>query len=166
MTDRFRIRPATVLDAALLAALHRASCTANWDEAWSQRSFADVTALPGGLGLIAESLDAPLGFALGRRAADEAEVLLIATHPSERRHGVARGLLQDLMRRLADAGARRVFLEVAEPNAAALGLYRQAGFRSVGRRPNYYRARAGASGPAAVDAVLLSRDLTDISTAP
>ena len=163
MTDRPRIRAASVMDAALLAALHQASCTAAWDEAWSPRSFAEIAALPDTLGLVAESSDAPLGFALGRRVADEAELLLIATHPAQRRRGIARDLLRGLLQRLAGAGARRLFLEVAEPNAAALGLYRRAGFQTVGRRPNYYRTHAGASVPSAVDALLLSRDLTDFS---
>ena len=37
---------------------------------------------------------------------------------------------------------RAVFLEVDETNRPALRLYRRAGFREVGRRPNYYPSRA------------------------
>jgi len=37
------------------------------------------------------------------------------------------------------AGARRVFLEVAEDNWAARRLYAALGFAPVGRRRNYYR---------------------------
>jgi Acetyltransferases len=44
---------------------------------------------------------------------------------------------------LEASGAQSLFLEVAEDNAAALGLYRSLGFVEVGRRPGYYDARSG-----------------------
>ena len=52
-------------------------------------------------------------------------------------------------------GAEQMFLEVAEDNAAALALYRRAGFEAAGRRRGYYPREAGA----AVDALLLVRKL-------
>ena len=172
MSGVFQIRTASAFDPPLLEALHRASCNADWDEAWSAQSFAAALAMPGAVGLIAASDDAafgfsplgfaPIGFVLGRIAADEAEVLLIATHPAKRRQGVARSLLADLLQRFGDIGAKRIFLEVAAPNAAALALYEAAGFRPVGRRPNYYRPQSLPSGTVAIDAVLLVRDLHDI----
>ena len=151
------IHPAVVFDSAVLANLHRLSCTANWDEPWSQQSFAGILATPGAIGLLAAQDGEPIGFALGRIAADEGEVLLIATRPEQRRQGIARALLTALLEKLAATGAARVFLEVAEPNAAALGLYRSAGFDTVGRRPNYYRSTDGRHGDSAIDAVLLRR---------
>lgn len=159
MTAAIQIRAASVFDSAILASLHRMSCTADWDEPWSQQSFAGIMATPGTIGLLAAQDGEPVGFALGRIAADEAEVLLVATHPLRRRQGVARNLLTDLLRQLTTAGAARVFLEVAAPNAAALALYRGVGFDSVGRRPNYYRSTVDRPGESAVDAVLLSREL-------
>jgi ribosomal-protein-alanine N-acetyltransferase len=41
-------------------------------------------------------------------------------------------------------GAVEIFLEVAEPNAAARALYACAGAREVGRRPRYYADGADA----------------------
>lgn len=159
MTGTVQIRAAAPTDCALLEALHQACCTADWDEAWSGKSFAEILAMPGSIGLLAESPDEPLGFALGRLAGDEAEVLLIATHPAHRRRGVATILLADLIDRLTKAGAGRVFLEVAAPNADALALYRRAGFVVVGRRPNYYRSRTGQTGLPTFDAMLLASKL-------
>lgn len=159
MTTAVQIRTASVFDSAILQSLHRMSCTADWDEPWSQQSFAGILATPGAIGLLAAQDGDPVGFALGRVAADEGEVLLIATHPERRRQGVARTLLRNLLQQLAAAGAARVFLEVAAPNAAALTLYRSAGFDTVGRRPNYYRSIAGRSGESAVDALLLSQEI-------
>jgi ribosomal-protein-alanine N-acetyltransferase len=158
MTTAVQIRAASLFDSTILETLHRWSCVADWDEPWSQQSFAGILATPGALGLLAVRDGEPVGFALGRVAADEGEVLLIATHPAQRRQGVARILLRDLLQLLAAAGAARVFLEVAAPNAAALALYRGAGFDTVGRRPNYYRSIAGRSGESAIDALLLSRE--------
>lgn len=159
MTMPIQVRPASIFDSAILEKLHRLSSDADWDEPWSEKSFGGILATPGAIGLLAVSDGAPVGFALGRIAADESEVLLIATHPEHRRRGVARSLLSDLLQRLGRAGARRVFLEVAAPNAAALALYRSAGFDAIGRRPNYYPLPADRPGAPAIDAVLLGRDL-------
>ncbi|HEY1152975.1 MAG TPA: ribosomal-protein-alanine N-acetyltransferase RimI, partial [Pseudolabrys sp.] len=58
------------------------------------------------------------------------------------------------LRRLAGIGVTAVFLEVSENNAAARRLYARAGFREVGRRPNYYRDADGTT-----HALVLRRDL-------
>jgi ribosomal-protein-alanine N-acetyltransferase len=52
-------------------------------------------------------------------------------------------------------GARAVFLEVDEHNAAAIRLYDRAGFHEISRRPNYYPGPRGQ----AVAALVLRRDL-------
>ena len=95
------------------------------------------------------------GFILSRKAADEAEILSVAVDKSRRRCGIGHGLLNLHLRSLAGTGVRTVFLEVDEGNHAALRLYRRAGFRQVGRRPNYY-PQPGAK-PAT--ALVLRRDL-------
>lgn len=140
-----RRRPPVVIVAALrdgqdLAAIHATGFERGWDATEFERLLADARvvahlARPGGRG-------APSGFALSRIAADEAEVLTVAVRPSARGAGVARAILAIHFARLAALGARAVFLEVAEDNAAALRLYRGLGFAEVGRRGGYY-ARAG-----------------------
>src|SRR5690606_39301837 len=71
------------------------------------------------------------------------------------RLGVARALLQDGFARLAEAGVRRCFLEVADDNRAAQALYAGFGFSIVGRRPGYY-----GQGEAARDALVLQAAIT------
>jgi ribosomal-protein-alanine N-acetyltransferase len=95
------------------------------------------------------------GFILSRVVEDEAEILSIAVAGNRRGRGLARTMLNLHLRRLAGLGARTVFLEVEEHNAAAIRLYDRAGFRRISRRPNYYPA---ASGQAAA-ALVLRRDL-------
>jgi ribosomal-protein-alanine N-acetyltransferase len=83
------------------------------------------------------------GFVMARVVADEAEILTIAVEPALRGKGVGRALLSASLRQAAHAGARAMFLEVDEDNAAALALYRRLGFVKVGERPGYYRRRNG-----------------------
>jgi ribosomal-protein-alanine N-acetyltransferase len=75
---------------------------------------------------------------LARVAAGEAEILTLAVVPGARRRGLGAALMQAALARAAEAGAREMFLEVAEGNEAARRLYGALGFAGVGRRPRYY----------------------------
>lgn len=105
---------------------------------WSATEFAALLAQPGMI-----LTGTPQGFLLARVTLDEAEILTLATHPDQRRQGLARAALTAFEARARAAGAHRAFLEVAEDNAAARALYAQAGFAPVGRRPGYFRAPSG-----------------------
>ena len=78
-----------------------------------------------------------------------AEVLDLRVLPSWRRQGYGRQLLEAALQALAPV--RRVDLEVRALNEAALGLYRDLGFRETGRRPQYYAAPGGRE-----DAILMT----------
>lgn len=82
-------------------------------------------------------------FIIISRAADQAEILTIATTKAARRQGLGRDLLNHAIGQIRKHGATDLFLEVAEDNAAALALYKKAGFQPIGRRPGYYRRAAG-----------------------
>jgi len=133
-------------DFGSLAAIHAEAFEAPWDAA-ALRALVDR---PGAV-LEAEAD----GFALLQVAGDEAEVLTLAVRPAARRSGLGRRLTLSAARRAADLGARRVFLEVAEDNAAARALYAGLGFQPTGRRPRYYARADGAR----VDALLLVLNL-------
>jgi ribosomal-protein-alanine N-acetyltransferase len=132
------IRPVDGFDIPVLTALHAACFTAPWDQPWTERSFSEVLQMPGAGARIAALGPEPVGFAVARVAADEAELLLIGIHPEHRRAGHGGVLLAHLVEALREAGAARLFLEVAESNRAATAFYRAAGFAPVGRRPKYY----------------------------
>jgi ribosomal-protein-alanine N-acetyltransferase len=95
------------------------------------------------------------GFALGRVAGPEAELLTLAVHPAARRRGLATRLVGDLERLATTAGAGECLLEVAATNHPARALYHRLGYIAVGRRPGYYRP---ASGPP-IDAIVLRKAL-------
>lgn len=144
------LRPIGPFDLDVAAALH-AAC---FDDAWSVADIAAVLASPGSFGILSICAGAPAGLALARVAADEAEILSIGVLPDRRRRGTARALLAGVAARAAEAGATRLFLEVAADNRAARALYLREGFAQVGRRPGYYRR-----GGQAVDALILARAL-------
>jgi ribosomal-protein-alanine N-acetyltransferase len=109
--------------------------------------------MPGAL-LLAD-MGVEQGFISLQRAADDAEILNIATVPSARGRGLARALLAEGERLCRDAGARRMFLEVAVDNDPALRLYERAGYARVGERRAYYKRRDGTR----TDALILAKDL-------
>lgn len=85
--------------------------------------------------LIALTDSGPAGFCAWRQtAADEAELLNIGVAPEARRQGIAAALLDALCK----AATGDIFLEVAEPNAAAIALYCKHGWTPVATRKGYY----------------------------
>jgi len=141
------IRPLRVEWSADCARLHAAA----FAHPWSAEEIAAL--LVASSTLSAAALD-PVsgrlrGFVIARFAADEAEILTLAVESQARRKGVGRALLGESLRQAANAGARRMFLEVGADNAPAIALYCRSGFVKVGERPGYYR-RADAPATALV----------------
>ena len=135
-------------DADEIAAIHASS----FAQPWTIQEFRALLGQPGVFGLVAG--EPASAFILCRGAGEEAEILTLATTPAARRLGLARTLVAAARSEAARAGARALFLEVAEDNAGALALYRSAGFAQAGVRRGYY---ARASGSA--DALVLRCDL-------
>lgn len=142
-----RLHPATADDAALLAAMHETA----FEDAWGEPEIAALLAGPGGFAVIAEEAE-PAGFILCRAIGGEAEILTLAVRPEARRRGLGRALVESAFGLAKQAGADAFFLEVAEDNAPAIGLYQTAGFRLAGRRPGYYQRQDGAT-----DALVMRR---------
>lgn len=137
-----------MIDAAALAALH-ARCFVV-PRPWTAREFSAFLADPA----VFLSGDGT-GFALGRVAGGEAELLTLAVAPEIRGRGVGAGLVTGFLEGATRRGAETAFLEVAADNAAALVLYGRAGFVMAGRRSEYYR-RADGTG---VDALIMRHEL-------
>lgn len=151
-----RLSDAGVAHAAVLASLH-AGC---FDDPWSEAEMAGLLAIPGTRAIIAttETDDTPMAFAVIRTVADESEIITLGVAPPWRRRGVGCTLLGYCQNLAMRDGARRMILEVAENNRAALALYEVAGYNAVGHRPDYYRNRDGRRQSARI----LARDLCDL----
>ena len=104
---------------------------------WSARNFMDAMTA-GYLILVAHEHGQVCAFAIARTLVDEAELLLIAVMPSERRQGVAALLWIELAQRLRIAGSTKIFLEVRASNAPARSFYASRSLRQIGVRKNYY----------------------------
>jgi len=143
---RIDVAVAQADDATLLAALHGAC----FDPGWSTVDLARLLAMPGALGLIARQNGRPAAFLLIRSAADEAEILTIATQPDARRQGLGAKLIEAALDLLRKDGISRLMIEVADSNEAALALYRKIGFAAVGRRQAYYERADGRREDAAI----------------
>lgn len=146
------IEPAQQADAAIIARLHAQGFFRGW-------SMEDFAAYIGGAETpVYVACDAGrkiAGFAMLRLAADEAELITIAVDPKWRGRGVGEALMQALFDDLMTTASRRLFLEVAADNPAALRLYNRLGFKRVSERQGYYRGRDGQP----VTAIVMARDL-------
>lgn len=69
---------------------------------------------------------------------DELHINNIAVRTAFRRRGIAKALVDYILREAGRLGALRATLEVRRSNVAALQLYEQSGFVLKGVRPNYY----------------------------
>jgi ribosomal-protein-alanine N-acetyltransferase len=128
-----------------------------FDRAWSASDVQGLLEHPGASSLVARvgHPKETIGFILVQIAADEAEILSIGVAEEWQRCGLGQRLVEGAERALQRAHVKRLFLEVAEDNAAGLALYAKAGFQEVGRRARYYERK----GEPAVDALQLAKDL-------
>ncbi len=133
-------------DATLLADIH----TQCFAKPWGEAAMASLL-VNGTIGWIASMEKKDVGLALIRLAADEAELLSLATIPSARCKGAGRSLLKTVCQQAKLAGAQQMFLEVRSDNAPAVHIYERAGFTRIGSRENYYANH--------VDAVTFMRPL-------
>jgi [ribosomal protein S18]-alanine N-acetyltransferase len=136
---RRRIMPRieTDPDPARLAALD-AAC---FPDAWDAAAYARLRANPAVTAWLLRADDgAAAGLLACQCVGDEAELYRIGVLPARRGQGLGGWLLRRWLEHAAQAGVRRVHLEVREGNAAARRLYDRAGFVAAGRRSGYYTA--------------------------
>jgi ribosomal-protein-alanine N-acetyltransferase len=134
MDAPFQIRPATPADVTALVAIERAS----FSDPWSAHDFRECIVAKVAA-LVAVRGTEVTGYVVAHAAADEGEILNLAVGAAHQRRGVARALVRDTLVELAARGARTVYLEVRESNAAARRLYEGLGFVVHARRAHYYR---------------------------
>ena len=105
-----------------------------------------------------DDADRVVGYAGVQVILDEGYITNIAVRPECRRQGVAAQLLQVFMDFAKANKLSFLTLEVRASNYDAIALYGSRGFRSMGRRKNYYEHPRE-------DAIIMTREFTD-GTAP
>lgn len=98
------------------------------------------------------------GYAILMPAADAAELLTIGVAQTEQHKGLGRAMLSEMLDMARERNVRRVFLEVRPSNAAAIALYRSAGFLEIGVRRGYYQNAGGSE-----DALVMACELRQVS---
>ena len=116
-------------------ALDRASLGGLWSAAQWQSELAD----PRRPGMGLWQADTLVAMASGWLVVDELHITLVAVAPEQRRRGLGRQVLEELLAVARHQGAQHATLEVATTNGAAVALYRSLGFRDAGLRRGYYR---------------------------
>ena len=125
-----RIHPATAAD---IPALERIA-----DECGLHVDFPAELARSYGLLRVARSAQGVSGFLLAWRAADELHLTDLGVTAGQRRRGIGRQLVSELIGEGRASAARVVLLEVRAGNGAALALYGSLGFVELDRRARYY----------------------------
>jgi ribosomal-protein-alanine N-acetyltransferase len=106
---------------------------------WSHGLFAGELRLPTSrCYVVALSGAVVVGFGGVMFTGAEAHVTNVAVDPTQRRQGIATGLMLVLMRACLERDVRDATLEVRVTNTGAQELYRRFGFAPGGIRPNYY----------------------------
>ncbi|MBQ9162167.1 MAG: ribosomal protein S18-alanine N-acetyltransferase [Clostridia bacterium] len=105
---------------------------------WSRESLKLLTNDGIGVGFVCECEGKIAAYGGMLIAVDEGQITNVAVHPDYRRRGMAGAILNSLMRYAKSCHADSVTLEVRASNAAAIALYKKAGFVEVGRRRAFY----------------------------
>jgi ribosomal-protein-alanine N-acetyltransferase len=146
------IEPARAEDADAIAKLH----AQGFYRGWPREDFAAYIAGEGTPVYVAcDAKRRIAGFAMIRHGGDEAELITIAVDRKWRGKGIGLALMRAVLEDLLMSPAKKLFLEVATDNTAALRLYQGLGFAKVAERKGYYPRPDGT--PAT--AIVMARDL-------
>lgn len=107
---------------------------------WTQKQFEESIASY--QSTVIEVQGAVEGFCILQPVLDEANLLLMAIHPSQQGKGLGYQLLDQSIAMLKNDPIQ-IFLEVRESNQAAIALYEKADFHQIDLRKNYYPLEKG-----------------------
>lgn len=121
-------------DVPEVLAIEKISFTSPWSEILFMNEIFKPRSLPKAA-MIGEKL---VGYICANYLLDEAHILNLTVHPDFRKQGIASELIHYMTALLRKEGCLTIFLEVRQSNAAALGMYEKAGFRTISARKAYY----------------------------
>ena len=108
-------------------------------EPWSERAL-ELFLEENAVAMVAISDDGTvLGYGSMLFVSDEGQLVNLAVLSTARRQGIGKQILASLIEVAKKRGAETIALEVRVSNAAAIALYENFGFRSVGIRKRFYR---------------------------
>jgi [ribosomal protein S18]-alanine N-acetyltransferase len=130
------IERATSDDLSDVVAMERAC----YSDPWPASAFVALPDNPSVYFAVARGRQGRLvGYVVAWFVADEGELANLAVSAGDRRQGVGRAMMEEMLADAMARGTKELYLEVRESNAAARRLYSALGFTEVGRRKGYYR---------------------------
>jgi ribosomal-protein-alanine N-acetyltransferase len=105
---------------------------------WTKGLFEETLSSPIYANFVMERENATIGYIILYVVADEAHIMNLAVHPDHRRKGYGARLISHAIGYCAKGLVLECFLEVREGNIGAQKLYREYGFRVIGKRKRYY----------------------------
>lgn len=111
---------------------------ASFSYPWSARFFLQELRVPCARSLLAILEGKSVGYIIYWLLPNEVDIHNLAVHPTYRRKGVGKSLLQAVIDEGRRRGSSRVTLEVRRSNEAAQRLYQSLGFVMQGVRKGYY----------------------------
>jgi ribosomal-protein-alanine N-acetyltransferase len=129
------IEPGQPRDSDAVAKLHAASFYRGWPRQDIEAYLLD-TDTPTLVACDAKRKVA--GFAMLRLLGDDVELMTIAVDPKFRGKGVGAAIMKACFADLLMTPSKRMILEVAADNPAAIKLYRNLGFQKISERKGYY----------------------------
>jgi ribosomal-protein-alanine N-acetyltransferase len=121
---------------------------------WGRGVFSDCL-MAGYLCVVLDGGEQLIGYAIVSTAAAEGHILNLCVDKDMHRLGYGQQLLDYALDFSREKLIKRLFLEVRPSNEAAIILYTQAGFNSLGVRKGYYKAVGGNE-----DALVLVREFS------
>ena len=108
----------------------------NFSEPWPDIAVRSELTNKLALWLVALDGETVVGYVGSQTVLQEADMMNIAVADSYRRRGIARMLVEELIRQL---DAYQLTLEVRASNAGAIALYEELGFETAGVRKGFYQ---------------------------
>ena len=127
------IREFTLGDQKAIALLEEECFFEPWSEKAILESHGNST-----LFLLFEEENKVLGYVGLQIVLDEGYITNVAVTKSARKRGVGSALISQLKEVAKEKGLIFISLEVRESNTAAIALYEKQGFKTVGKRKNFY----------------------------
>lgn len=133
-SETLYFRPITTADLDEVMVIERMS----FRFPWSAGFFLQELQVPCARSILAELGNRTVGYILFWLLPDAIDIHNVAVHLEYRRRGIARALLNEVIREARHQSFARVMLEVRRSNMAAQTLYRRLGFATTGIRKRYY----------------------------
>jgi ribosomal-protein-alanine N-acetyltransferase len=130
-----QIRPMEERDLAMVTQIEQET----FSQPWSQAGFFDTLALENTIFIVATTNCQIVGYCGMYLCGDEGEITNVVVQKNDRNKGIGQTMLQALIEKAQQRGARTYFLEVRVSNQGAISLYLKFGFVIKGIRKGLYQ---------------------------